>query len=106
MLVVEPFMKDSLLQIPITLKNFDARQFLRFQDIFNIEHWHKTFVLPAAFSPLVSWEKFLLNAPREVILVAFSFSSGSESCPSTLETFQMQCSSFIQGHIYKESSYN
>ena len=101
MSVVEPFMKDSLLQIPITLKNFDASQFLRFQDIFNIEHWHKTFVLPAAFSPLVSWNKFLLSAPREVILVAFSFSSGSTLCPDTLETFQMKCSSFLERYGFK-----
>ena len=64
--VVEPFVVESMFQTP--LEN-DVRDLLRFSDFYDMEQWNEGFVKPNSFLPFVSWEDFVQNSPRDVILV-------------------------------------
>ena len=68
MSVVEPVMISSKFGAPLTSKQMNDN--VRFSQIFNIEHFSEAHPDPPLAS-LISWEDFLDNAPRDVILVSF-----------------------------------
>lgn len=67
--VVEPFMKDSHLVVPV---NNSQHKLIRFSDSFDIAAWQGA-TAKHSFAPLASWEKFLTEAPRELIVVHFHY---------------------------------
>ncbi len=102
MSVVEPFLLKTSPGIPLMNVSLIKQQ-PRFQDLFSLEHWHDTLVSPKGFAPLASWEDFLSNAPRRIVLIAFGFSFRSLSsfpyaglCPSILQWFESHCTSFFK----------
>ena len=64
--VVEPFAKDSMFTMRAVIPNFS--QALRFGDYFNKEEWDRK-VVKAGGSPLVKWEEFITNFPRDAIIL-------------------------------------
>ena len=64
--VVEPFVIDSTFRMDALAPPFN--QSLRFGDYFDIEKWNEMVVRHGG-TPLVKWEEFLLNAPREAIVL-------------------------------------
>ncbi len=102
MSVVEPFLLKTSPAIPLMNVSLINQQ-PRFQDLFSLEHWHDTLVSPRGFAPLASWEDFLFNAPRHIVLIAFGYKDRSVSsfpytglCPSILEWFESHCTSFFE----------
>ena len=67
--VVEPFIQDSHLIVPV---GEDMSSRLRFRDIVNVEHWQK-FTTGRGLTPLAGWERFLREAPRQLIVVYFKY---------------------------------
>ena len=67
--IVEPFMRDSCLMIPM---NDDQQKMMRFSDTFDIKAWQGA-TSKQGFAPLAGWEKFLAEAPRELIIVHFRY---------------------------------
>lgn len=72
--VVKPVMKDSFLRTPLD----DALQtnFIKFEDSFDLAEWREQ-TKKAGYAALVEWEEFLLDAPRDVVLVQFNYPSVS-----------------------------
>lgn len=69
--VVEPFLNQAHLTgpvHPVISKN------VRFQDLINISVWNRK-LAESNFSPLISWEKFVVNASRNVILVEIIYNN-------------------------------
>ena len=64
--VVEPFAIDSTFRMNALAPHFNRS--LRFGDYFDVEKWNEL-VTRHGGSPLVKWEEFLLNAPREAIVL-------------------------------------
>ena len=67
--IVEPYMQDSHLVVPV---NDSQRKLIRFSDSFDINAWQGA-TAKHGFAPLASWEKFLTEAPRELIVVHFNY---------------------------------
>lgn len=69
--IVEPFLQDSRMVVPL-----DASQeaLLRFSDLFDLRQWDKLTTM-LGFAPLASWDAFLSDAPRELIVVHLHYSS-------------------------------
>ena len=73
--VVEPVMVGSVLRTPLTDPPAGGRFW--FRDVFDLEMWnHLSSKL--SHSKLVSWEKFVSHAPRDVIMVSFKHAFPSE----------------------------
>lgn len=69
--IVEPFLQDSRMVVPL---HPSQESLLRFSDLFDVRQWDKlTTVL--GFAPLASWDAFLSDAPRELIVVHLHYSS-------------------------------
>ena len=66
MSVVEPFAIDSVFTMRGVIPNFN--QATRFGDYFDKEEWDKR-VVRAGGSPLVKWEEFVTNFPRDAIIL-------------------------------------
>ena len=67
--IVEPFMQDSGLLIPM---NDYQQKMIRFSDTFDLNAWQGA-TFKQGFAPIASWEKFLAEAPRELIVVHFRY---------------------------------
>ena len=66
MYVVEPFAKDSLFIMHGAIPKFN--QSLRFGDYFDKEEWNRK-VMKAGGNPLVEWEEFITDGPRDAIIL-------------------------------------
>ena len=66
MRVVEPFARDSLFTMRAVIPDFS--QALRFGDYFDKEEWDKKVVRAGGY-PLVKWEEFITNSPRDAIIL-------------------------------------
>jgi len=66
MTVVEPFANSSMFRITRSLAN--SNKSLRFGDYYDKETWNKM-AAEKGVNPLVEWENFLLNAPREAVIL-------------------------------------
>ena len=64
--VVEPAMSNSRLRTPLNNQSITKKRFW-LRDVFDIEMWNRL-SLKKHHSVLVSWEKFLSSAPKDVIL--------------------------------------
>ena len=64
--VVEPFANSSIFRITRSLVS--SSNSLRFGDYFDKEEWNKMAVDKGG-SPLIAWEDFLPNAPREAVIL-------------------------------------
>lgn len=70
--VIKPVMKDSFLRTP--LDDIRQNKYLKLEDFFNLEEWN-TLTMKDAYAPLVEWQTFISEAPRDVILVQFNHPS-------------------------------
>ena len=77
MRVVEPFAKDSLFTMRAIIPDFS--QALRFGDYFDKEEWDKKVVRAGGY-PLVKWEEFITNFPRDAIIL-YTLKRENESPP-------------------------
>ena len=66
MYVVEPFAKDSFFIMHGAIPKFN--QSLRFSDYFDKEEWNRR-VMRAGGNPLVEWEEFITDGPRDAIIL-------------------------------------
>ena len=66
MKVVEPFFMEHLLSFESVVKGMPNT--MRFGDLYNVDYWNNQSTKRNC-SELVTWEHFLSNAPKEVILV-------------------------------------
>ena len=64
--IVEPFASSSMFRITRILAS--SNESLRFGDYYDKEKWNKA-VVDKGGSPLVKWEKFLLNTPRDAVIL-------------------------------------
>ena len=77
--VVEPFVNDVYLGVPLTTPAVAARSELTFGDIFDVQSWN-LIGRNHNFPPLASWEKFLANASRKVVLAQIVYENDYH-CP-------------------------
>ena len=80
MSVVEPFARDSLFTMRAVIPNFS--QALRFGDYFDKEEWDEKVVRAGGY-PLVKWEEFVTNFPRDAIIL-YTVRSDDEITPLTI----------------------
>ena len=76
MKIVEPFVVDSIFFMDRLAPYFNRT--LRFGDYFDKDTWNEMAIRHGG-NPLVEWEKFLSDAPRDVILLYFKRVKGSNS---------------------------
>ena len=69
--IVEPFLHGSRLTVPLDTSQKDM---LTFSDLFNLQQWDEL-TATLRFAPLAPWNKFLSDAPRQLIVVRFEYSS-------------------------------
>ena len=67
--VVEPFVEDSHLIAPVS---DDKVNTLRFRDVFDVVIWQRV-TSSRRLPPLAGWDKFLQEAPRQMIVVYFKY---------------------------------
>lgn len=67
--VVEPSVEDSHLIAPV---NDDRVSKLRFRDVFDVVIWQRV-TSTKGLPPLAGWDKFLQDAPRQMIVVYFKY---------------------------------
>ncbi len=70
---------DELL---VNASTASLNKFVRLRQLYDIDYWNK-YSRSKCYAPLVKWEEFLHNAPREVILVhiAYNDPKSVQSCP-------------------------
>lgn len=69
MQVVEPFISKSQLSFPFLLPQGQKENVLRLGDLIDMRLWNQQAVGRYGYPPVASWEDFLANAPRDVVLV-------------------------------------
>ena len=67
--VVEPFVDNSMLKLPIVSSEKQLAARLRYSDYFNIDIWNNMSLVMNG-TPLIPWEKFIDQAPKKYIFVA------------------------------------
>ena len=67
--VVEPFVQNSMLRLPIVFSHRELAAKLRFRDYFDINAWNNRSISMNG-STLISWETFIDQAPKKYIFVA------------------------------------
>ncbi len=80
MRVVEPFMTQSSFETPAHVEETNLGSFVRFSDIYNTTQWDMHYLQPHSFPQLASWEDFVANAPRDVILVRHNNNTSLNTC--------------------------
>ena len=73
--VVKPVTRDSFLRT--LLSEVDAPpkgEWLQFEDSFDLEEWQDQ-SKRAGYTPLVGWDQFLADAPRDIVLCRFNYPS-------------------------------
>ncbi len=101
MVVVEYFMATSEYRIPdellVNASTASPNKFVRLRQLYDIDYWNQ-YSRSKCYAPLVKWEEFLCNAPREVILVhiAYQDSKSAQSCPPHPEY-----NNFLDAHGFK-----
>ena len=69
MLVPEPFMIESRFKAPLEGKYQGYKEaMLKLSDLYNLRYWNDV-SKKLGYAPLVAWQQFLDDAPRQVILV-------------------------------------
>ena len=85
MLVPEPFMIESRFKTPLEAKYQNSEEaMLRLSDLYNLSYWN-AMSKKWGFAPLATWEQFLNDAPRHVILVDLKPFTRKECSLSSLE---------------------
>ena len=72
LLVVQPFMKNSKLFTPLDESQHPTM--LQLEEVYKMEGWSEH-AKREGYAPLVRWEEFIKNAPRNVILVQMKYPS-------------------------------
>ncbi len=72
--VVEPFVRHSRLGVNLyAASNASAPETennsVRLRDVLDLEEWERRTIKERKYAPLVSWDHFLTDAPRKLILV-------------------------------------
>ena len=67
--VIEPFVQNSMLRLPIVFSQQQLDTKLRFRDYVNIDIWNNMSTVMNG-TPLVPWESFVDQAPKKFIFVA------------------------------------
>lgn len=106
--VVEPFVQNSMLRLPIVYSRRQLATTLRFRDYFDIDIWNNMSI-PMNGTPLISWEKFIEQAPgKYIIFVAVVNSLRKEERPVYIDdeiTEQQYCNDTFHYFITKFSFY-
>lgn len=90
MLVPEPFMIESRFKTPLEAKYQNSEEaMLRLSDLYNLSYWN-AMSKKWGFAPLATWEQFLNDAPRHVILVDLKPFTRKECSLSSLEENYLQ----------------
>ena len=85
MLVPEPFMIESRFKAPLEAKYQNTKEdMFRLSDLYNLSYWN-AMSKKWGFAPLATWEQFLNDAPRHVILVDLKPFTRKECSLSSLE---------------------
>ncbi len=111
MVVVEYFMETSLYRVPDAVLSDSATtppNFVRLNQLYDIDHWNK-YSKDRCYAPLVNWEDFLCNAPRETILVYLVYPAANmldiiKTCPPTgkdINDFNTKYSYFFKVHGFR-----
>ena len=95
MRVVEPFARDSFFTMRKIIPNFS--QAIRFGDYFDKEEWDKQVVRAGGY-PLVKWEEFITNYPRDAIILYTVRSDDEKITPLTI-TFDENATVCARGRI-------
>ena len=103
--VVEPFTRTrkSHLYNPFPRNTYNADVDLKFGDMIDLESWNRL-SREMNYTQLVSWESFLNNAPRKVIVVYMNFGKKQKNETNTLPQNTTDClySSVDLSHDYIE----
>ena len=92
--VVEPFVVTSMFHTPLKT---DVSDLLRFSDFYDMGQWNEGYVKPNSFLPFASWEDFVQNSPRDVILVQTLDSGSTCSFPKLKQWY----SSFFKRYSFR-----
>ena len=108
--VVEPFVNNVFLGVPLTRQAVAESSNLSFGDLFDLKTWNRIGG-QQGFPPLASWEEFLAKAPRKVVLVQivyeYDYHCPEDSQPVTtcnhtrLRTFFTE---FLEPHLFSVHS--
>ena len=109
MAVVEPFVNYTYLGMPPTDGyNFPTlKKSLRFRDLFDIDRWNvEGRQILGCFSPLVKWEDFIRNAPREIVAVQIIYAGNERhQKPCTFPRLMKYWSFYLKPHGFKITKY-
>ncbi len=112
MVVVEYFMVGSRYMVPVELlvsaNAATPHQFVRLRQIYDIDYWNK-YSREECYAPLVKWENFLCNAPREAIVVHIAYAKYTRpyelnDCPPShqyKDSFVHKHSPFFSEHGFR-----
>ncbi len=112
LVVVEDFIITSEFRVPdeliVNASTATPNKFVRLHQLYDIGNWN-SYSRDECYAPLVKWEEFLCNAPRQVILVHIAYKQSNVSgelrgCPPEHEynkTFTHKLSRFLQFHSFK-----
>ena len=78
--VVEPFVQNSMLRLPIVYSHRELATKLQFRDYFDIDIWNNMSMAMNG-TPLIPWETFINQAPKKYIFVAIVNSLRKEESP-------------------------
>ena len=101
--VVEPFTRKSHLYNPFPRNTYNTDVDLKFGDMIDLESWNRL-SREVDYTQLVSWESFLHNAPRKVIVVYMNFGKNKKKGTNILPQNTTDClySSVALSHDYIE----
>ncbi len=94
--VVEPFVVNTFFGMPLQKLLYGPSNFLRFSDVYDSKEWNNNYMKPHSFPPFATWEEFLHNSPRHVILV--STPDRKSNCNFSHGQMLRSCSPFLRSN--------
>ncbi len=92
MVVVEYFMPTSEYKNPnqllVNASTASPNKSVRLRQLYDNDYWNK-YSRSKCYAPLVKWEEFLCNAPREVILVHIAYQVPIRVCRAVHPTLNI-----------------
>ena len=107
MRVVEPFIRRSILGVNLCAASDNCTapdgedNSVRFGDVLDKEHWEKD-IISRNQAPFISWDYFIKNAPRKLILVEKDIGCGRcMDCEVSSKNFLKHSKTFAKKHNFK-----
>ena len=99
MLVVSPFVNGTFFRGPLH-ENLTSTSTMQYSDLFNISKWN-TYCEEHSLAPFASWEDFLQNAPRDVVLVDLVYNRYIQKrCSKTIFGRGRECNFGLLRHFW------